>query len=394
VTIFSDRGAWYGWEWGDGPVLLHVNLAKGERRPMRLSSPPVWKTTDADGMSARLEDGSRVSLRYVDARATELLIEGGGSLVGVPVVESGLYRFEDERIDAGVGEDLSGIPATLRRNWRVPGKPMPFGGIVPSPAGTQELRAYDAFLAAAALPTALATKLLRAVLAGQDADGSLRGAGEMPLAAWACSKHPGLLDEFRPELTAHARWWEETRRQAEVVPVAATAGYCRERRLLGRPDEAAESDIENLHFIDGDYRDAVRADPKAAPRTSFGSWAPLACGLAAESRASRVTSRCDQWEKAFGPPVHDDEAEPLPGGRVEDDSPAVVTRWDEALLVVEGLARYDRGPYAEFLARILLKLDGDRETFRLLTDDPTPEARPQCTVAAAVRTLLAERYRA
>ena len=36
----------------------------------------------------------------------------------------------------GIGEDLAGIPVTLRRNWRVPGKPMPEGGIVPSPAGT------------------------------------------------------------------------------------------------------------------------------------------------------------------------------------------------------------------------------------------------------------------
>jgi hypothetical protein len=288
----------------------------------------------------------------------------------VPAIESGLYRFEDERIEPGVGEDLAGIPVTLRRNWRVPGKPMPAGGIVPSPFGTQALRAYDAFFAAATLPTPLATKLLRAVFAGQDADGSLPGAGEMPLAAWACSKHPGLLEDFRPELTAHARWWEETRRRAEIVPVAVTAGYCRERRLLGRPDEAAEADIESLHFIDGEYRDCVRADPTAVQPTEWSSWAPLACGLAAQSRAERIVAVGDR------------------------DDPIEALRFEHEFLTIEALARYGRAPYAEVMARRLLAISGDWEAVDPESGDPVPGARPQCTVAAAVRAILAERYAA
>jgi hypothetical protein len=182
--------------------------------------------------------------------------------------------------------------------------------------------------------------------------------------------HPGLLEEFRPELTAHARWWEETYRRSEVVSVAATSGYCRERRLLGRPDEAAEADIESLHFVDGEYRDCVRADPTAVQPTGWSSWAPLACGLAARSRAEQIVA-AHTGEERF-------EA----------------LRFDHEFLAIEALARHGRAPYAEAMARRLLAVRGDWEAVDPESGDPVPEARPQCTVSAAVRAILAERYAA
>jgi len=391
LTIFSDRGAWFGWEWGEGAVLEHVNFGNAGRQPFLLSSPVVWRSMHADRLAARLADGSRVTLRYLDARACELRIEGRASLAGVPAVESGLYRFEDERIEAGVGEDLDGVPTTLRRNWRVPGKPMPGGGIVTSPTSPPELRADDAFMAAAALPTPLAAKLVRVLFAGQDADGSLEGAGEAPMAAWALSKHPGLLEEFRPELTAHARWWEDARGRDEIGSVEITAAYCRERRLLGHPDEAAEADLDATHFIDGSYRDYVRADPgRVLPLTSS-CWMPLWCGLAAESRAASVVERMLD-------PAHFDTPVPFPTTACSEpgfdptDPAAGAVRFDHAFRAVEALGRCGRGPHAEHAARRLLAVDGDWEAVHPVTGRPVPGARPQHTVTAAVRAILRERY--
>ena len=102
--------------------------------------------------------------------------------------------------------------------------------------------------------------------------------------------------------------------------------------------------------------------------TGWESWAPLACGLAAESRAGPIAN----------------------AGKEAD--PVDALRFDHEFLAIEALAKYGRAAYAEFRARRLLGFRGDWDVVDPVSGTPVPGARPQCTVTAAVRAILAERY--
>jgi hypothetical protein len=384
LTIFSDRGSWQGYEWGEGSLLLAVDLETAEWTELGSSAPPSWRALRADHMEARLADGSRVTLRFLDSRTTEIVVTGEARLFGVDAVEPGRYRRIDPRLAEGVDEDLSDVPAALRRNWRVPlGHDRP-SGMVASPLGTP-LEPADRYLVATVLPTDRARALIREALETNRHRG-------LPLAAWACSKHPGLLEEFRPEIVDDLRWWESARRprgemlfldeDGGVLSVATTSAYCRERRLLGEPDLTLESLVAEMFFRDGAYRDLTWPDREPVAALTSSTWFPLWCGIASPDHAGPVMDRMLDPSQ-FG------TALPFPS------TEAGIVRMPHALFAVEALENYGRAEPAADCARRLLAAAPDWSGYDCLSGKPAGADGapvPQHSAAAAARRILEERY--
>ena len=147
--LFADRGAWHGYTWGARSLVDAVALDSGEMASVFVEEPIATRHVFDDRMEARLESGGRVSIYYLDARTSAIRIDGEATLTsqGGPFqlhrVDRGYYHHTYTHGPELPGEDLTGLPRTLRWNWRAPHRDMRHGGIVPSPHAYPGIWAWD-----------------------------------------------------------------------------------------------------------------------------------------------------------------------------------------------------------------------------------------------------------
>ncbi|MBI2930661.1 MAG: hypothetical protein HYY16_03340 [Planctomycetes bacterium] len=441
--IFSDRGAWHGYQWDEG-FLRCVTLADGKTTDVRASERIVRCTPCDDRLDLRTAGGGAIVVRFIDARTAA--IESSVELKADPgplrwvCLRPGLYHHIYDAGPAGAGETLDGLPRTLRWNWRGPIGDIRHGGCLPSPHMYRGFWAWDSWKHATVLPTPLARQQIQAMFDHQREDGMVPDTvmpdarennwknTKPPLAAWACSKHPGLLKEFRPPLLRYHRWWEANRRPPgerllayggedllaskwesgwdnatrydearlvgglqNILSVDLNAFLCLEKRLLGMPDAELERQVNEVFFHDGAFTDVTWPEHRPVRTLTAATWIPLWCGIATPDRAESVI-------RLMLDPAH--FATPLPfptvarsDAKVDPDGYWRGPVWmDYAAWACEALARYGRVGEARRFAERLLAAPADWECYNPLTGEPARGERPavpQFSWTAAARVWLA-----
>ena len=430
-VIFSDRGAWHGYAWGERSLLEAVDLLERKRYGLFALGKAVERGAFPDRMEARLENGARITVRFLNPRTAEIEASGGLKITAEPgplelrEVRPGLWHHVNPHGPATPGPDLSALPQTLRWNWREPLGDIRHGGCIPSPFAYVGFWAWDSWKHAAVLPAPLAREQIRAMFDWQRADGMVPdtvradssknhwGCSKPPLAAWACSKHPGLLEEFRPAILRYLQWWEENRRppgcrlfayggddlersrwesgwdnatrydEAKLLPegmqnvlsVDLNAFICREKRLLGDPDPELERLVNEVFFHDGAFYDVTWPDLRPVKTLTAAGWIPLWCGIATADRAESVI-RLMLDPRHFYTPL------PFPTVARSDARFDPEGYWrgpvwmDHACWAVETLARYGREKEAREAASKLLESPPDWECYHPFTSQPALGARP------------------
>ncbi|MCU0611798.1 MAG: hypothetical protein MUE60_08430, partial [Candidatus Eisenbacteria bacterium] len=373
--------------------------------------------------------GGKILLRFLDARTTEIrtprevvLAADSGVL---DFVAAGPGRYRQSLVEGPVyaAVQLGTLPRTLRWNWRQPLGDIHHGGVARSPSH-RGFFPLDAWHHAAALPTNLAGEQIATVFDHQEPDGMVpemimmdagrnnRRCSTPPLAAWACSRHPGMLEQFRPQLVRFHRWWERHRRPpgerlfayggSDLMAAKAESGWgdasrfdnmalvgglqnilsvdlnaylCMERRLLGVPDPAFERLVNELLFHEGAFYDVTWPDHRPVRTLTAATWIPLWCDIATPDHAEAVL-RLMRDPEHFNTPV------PFPTVARSDPKfdPDGIWRgsvWmDHAACAVEVLARHGYAREARDAGERLLRLDPDWECYNPLTGAPASGKRP------------------
>ena len=444
-VIFSDKGAWHAYRWAPEGFLHCILLTDGTTHPLTANKPIILRETSDDCLVATVSDGQKITVRYLDARTTEITVPTGVSLMtdSAPLrlirETPSLYLHVFDEGPPCRGFDLSGLPRTLRWNWRAPLGDIRHGGIFPSPYGYRGFWAWDSWKHAAVLPVNLARHQIQAMMDHQRSDGMIpdtvmRDAkdnnwkcSKPPLAAWACAQHSGLLQEFREPLLRYQRWWERCRRPPgerlfayggddlvaskwesgwdnatrydavtlrdglqNVLSVDLNAYLCLTKRLLGIPDTELESLVDETFYHDGAYYDVTWPDHAPVRTLTAASWIPLWCGIASPERAESVL-------RLLLDPAHFNTPLPFPTVARSDPKFDPDGYWrgpvwmDHAVWAVEVLARYGYRLEAKDAALRLLATDPDWECYNPLTGRPAAGSRPalpQFSWTAAARVTL------
>lgn len=450
MLIFSDRGAWHGYTPTEGEALEAVSFLDGRRYELRFTRPVTAARAFDDRLELELDGAGVARLEFPDARTARIDVpagvalqaRGGDQVFRLSSEAEGTYLHylaDGPRVSA----DLDGIPRTLRWNWRAPLGAIRSGGAVSSPFSQAGFGGWDAWKHAAGLPTPLARQQIQAVLDHQREDGMIpdtvtRVESEAnwrnstpPLAAWACSRHPGLLEDLREPLQRYHAWWESNRRPSgtplfayggaglaeskresgwddatrydgaqlkgglqTVLSVDLNAWMCQEKRLLGIPDPELEHHVDEVFFFEdergGAYYDVTWPGLERVPTLTAATWIPLWCGVASPARAEAVLRRMldprDFWTPLPFPTVARSDPRFDPDGAWRG-----AVSYDYALWGVEVLRRYGRADEAAEAAERLLAAPADWECYSPLTGEPAQGARPavpQFSWTAAARQQL------
>jgi len=452
--IFSDRGAWHGYSFDGAGGLEVISFVDDARRQLRFTQPIADVEAFDERLELTLEGGARARVSFVDARTARIDVPAGVAVqargMAAPyrlrAEAGGVVLHELEHGPRG-GVDLSGVPRTLRWNWRAPLEGITSGGAIPSPYAYTGFWAWDSWKHAAVLPEDLARSQIRAMFDHQRDDGMVPDTvmrnprennwrnSKPPLAAWACARHAGLLDEFRGQLERYHAWWEANRRphgsrlfayggadlQASkwesgwdnatrydearledglqtVLSVDLNAWMCLEKRLLGRRDRKLERLVDETFFFDdamgdgkgGAYYDVTWPDLKPVRTLTAATWIPLWCGVASKARAEAVVRRMldpdDFWTSLPFPTVARSDPRFDPDGYWRG-----AVWFDYALWGVEVLREHGREDEAAEATERLLAAPADYECYHPLTGEPAQGARPavpQFSWTAAARFAL------
>ena len=444
--IFADKGAWHGYSF-DEAVALEVTLfLDGRRYPLDLTRPITERRIFTDRLELQIGDRGTAVVRFIDARTALIEVPSGTAVQTrgespLRLVPDGPGRYfhilpEGPRESA----DLEGLPRTVRWNWRSPLGGMRHGGAIPSPYSLVGFSAWDSWKQAASLPQGLARDQIQAMFDHQREDGMvpdtvLRNPLENnwrntkpPLAAWACSRHEGLLDEFRGPLLRYHRWWERERRPEgqklfayggtglqeskwesgwenatrydsarlvgnvqDVLSVDLNAWLCLEKRLLGIPDPELEALVDQVFFFDdgkgGAYYDVSWPGMQRVETLTAATWIPLWCGIASDAHADAVLGRMLD-PGCFWTPI------PFPTVACSDPKFDPDGYWrgavwmDHALWGVEVLRSHGREAQAAEATEKLLAVAPDWECYHPLTGEPAEGERPavpQFSLSAVAR---------
>ncbi|MEM7311249.1 MAG: trehalase family glycosidase [Planctomycetota bacterium] len=447
--IFADKGAWHGYGLDEAYALEAMSFVDGRRFSLDFTREVGGGALHADRIELEVAGRGPASLRFLDSRTALIQVPEGTAVQArgespFRLIPDGPGRYLHV-FPGGPREtaELEGLPRTLRWNWRSPLGGVRSAGAIPSPFAYNGLWAWDSWKHAAVLPTDLARSQIQAMFDHQRADGMVpdtvcRDASENnwdnskpPLAAWACSRHEGLLEEFREPLLRYHRWWEAARRPAgqklyayggaglqqakwesgwdnatryddaelvggvqSVLSVDLNAWICLEKRLLGIPDPELEHLVDEVFYFEdssgGAYFDVTWPDLKRVDTLTAATWIPLWCGVASPPRAEAVLRRMlseeDFWTPLPFPSVARSDA------RFDPDGFWRGPVWmDYAAWGVEVLRRYGRRSEADAAAEKLLAAPADWECYNPLTGEPAQGVRPavpQFSWTAAARIEL------
>ena len=449
--IFADKGAWHGYILDDAFPLEAMSFVDGRRYMLDLTREVGERRALDDRIELEVVGRGTAVLTFVDARTALIEVPEGTAVQArgdspFRLVPDGNGRYlhvypEGPREST----DLSGVPATLRWNWRSPLGGIRSGGAIPSPYAYHGFWAWDSWKHAAVLPTELARQQIQAMFDHQREDGMVPDTvkrlerennwanSKPPLAAWACSRHDGLLEEFREPLERYHGWWERNRRPAgqrlfayggdglqqskwesgwdnatryddarlvdgvqNVLSVDLNAWMCLEKRLLGRPDPELEALVDEVFFFEdgrgGAYYDVDWPSLQRVETLTAATWIPLWCDIASPAHTEAVLARMlderDFWTPVPFPSVAASDA------RFDPDGYWRGAVWmDYALWGVEVLERRGRVDEAAAARERLLATPPDWECYHPLTGEPAQGVRPavpQFGWTAAARVQLGE----
>jgi hypothetical protein len=429
-VYFADKGAWHAYAFDERYAFEVRDLRGGQRCELDVTGKIEERVVHADRLEARCRGGGRVTLRFLDARTAEIETEGRLTVQArspgpFRLLQQEPGRFHHVNPEGPRGAlTLDGLPRTVRWNWRAAAQGDGYGGPALSPHSHDGPLTRDVWELVTILPRELAREQVNAILAHQRADGRLpamllaaadesdRGSAAPPLAAWACAQQPGLLDEFRSALERHLRWWEVSRRPPGGqlftavdlastpadgplrLSVAASTWICREKRLLGEPDDELEALVNDAFFHDTGagpaFHDVLWPSMEPVPSLTSDCWVPLAAGVATEGRARDVLAAMRDPERFATPLPFPSVARCDPGFDADDPEHGAAHPRDAAI-AIEALLKHGATDEARHAAERLLADPEDWECYDPLTGVPTLGSRPavpQCSRTAVARARI------